>query len=64
MTGPTSLEVVRGKKAELCDYCGEPEHPGAFQCPRIRSVKFDNENDTVEIRLWGPNREAWPPDAA
>ena len=25
MKEPTSLEVVRGKKAELCDYCGEPE---------------------------------------
>jgi len=52
MAEPTSLEVHRGKKQEVCDYCGGPEHPGAFQCPRIKSVTFDNENDTVTIRLW------------
>jgi tRNA(Ile2) C34 agmatinyltransferase TiaS len=54
MAKVTNLEEVRAEKTPLCDYCGEPDHKGAFQCPRIRSVKFDNEEDTVEIRLWHP----------
>ena len=54
MAKVTNLEEVRAEKTTLCDYCGEPDHKGAFQCPRIRSVKFDNEEDTVEIRLWHP----------
>ena len=64
MKEPTSLEVVRGKKAELCDYCGKPEHAGVWQCPRIKSVTFDNENDTVTVGLWNADWETRPPDAA
>lgn len=48
----TDLEAIRAEKAAVCDYCGEPEHKGAFQCARIKSVTFDNEEDTVTIRLY------------
>ncbi len=52
MAKVTELEAVRCEKAPVCDYCGGPEHKGAFECPRIKSVTFDNEEDTVTIRLW------------
>ena len=48
----TDLEAVRCEKAPLCDYCGGPEHKGTFECPRIKSVTFDNEEDTITIRLY------------
>lgn len=48
----TDLEAVRSEKAPICEYCGGPEHKGAFECQRIRSVTFDNEEDTVTIRLY------------
>lgn len=46
------LEAVRGQKKDKCEYCGEEEHASVFACPRIKSVTYDNENDTVTVRLW------------
>jgi len=47
----TDIGEARAEKTPPCDYCGEPEHKGAFQCARIQRVKFDNENDTVTVFL-------------
>ena len=47
----TDLEAIRAEKAPICEYCGGPEHKGTFECPRIKSVTFDNEEDTVTIRF-------------
>ena len=61
---PINLGDVRAKKAERCEYCGQAEHPSVFACPRIKSITYDNENDTVTVRLWGAEREVVPPGAA
>lgn len=50
---PIDLGKAREERKAPCDYCGEEEHKGAFQCPRIKSVTFDNEQDTVTVRLYG-----------
>lgn len=55
MAKVTNLEEVRAEKTPVCDYCGEPDHKGTFECPRIKQVKFDNDEDTVTITLWHPN---------
>jgi tRNA(Ile2) C34 agmatinyltransferase TiaS len=55
MAKVTNLEEVRAEKTPLCDYCGEPDHKGTFECPRIKTVKFDNDEDTVTITLWHPS---------
>jgi tRNA(Ile2) C34 agmatinyltransferase TiaS len=47
----TDLGEARAEKTPPCDYCGEPEHKGAFQCKRIKSIKFDNENDIIHVYL-------------
>jgi len=54
MSEPISMEAARNAKADKCDYCGEVDHAGTFQCPRIRSVSFDNERDEITVRLWPP----------
>lgn len=46
------ISEVREAKAEKCEYCGELAHPSVFACPRIRSITYDNEDDTVTLRFW------------
>lgn len=46
------LEQIRGQKKDKCEYCGEEEHEAIFACPRVKSITYDNENDTVTVRLW------------
>lgn len=48
------LGKAREERKPPCEYCGQEEHKGSFQCPRIKSVKYDNENDTITVYLHGP----------
>ena len=50
----TDLEAIRAEKAPVCEYCGEPEHKGTFECPRIKSVKYDSDEDTVQVFFYPP----------
>jgi tRNA(Ile2) C34 agmatinyltransferase TiaS len=51
----TDLDKVRDEKAPVCEYCGEKAHKGEFQCPRIKSLLINYEEESVLIRFVGSN---------
>ena len=49
------LDKARDEKAPVCEYCGEKAHKGEFQCPRIKSILINYEEESVYIRFHGSN---------
>jgi len=49
MTDPVDLDAKRKAKASKCDFCGQPDHPAPFLCPRVAAVTYDGEAVTVDL---------------
>lgn len=43
---------IKNKKKDICQFCGEvPDHPGYWQCPRLKTVAMDADGSwTVDFR--------------
>jgi hypothetical protein len=58
MDEPVKLEVHRGRKKEICRFCGKEAHADELCCPRIRAFKLSDSGHVETIFFW----EWWSPD--
>jgi tRNA(Ile2) C34 agmatinyltransferase TiaS len=51
----TDIKKARDEKKPHCEYCGEEEHKGEYQCPRIRKVEIDHDEQVITIYFFRPD---------